>query len=435
MATQAEAAEALELLTLAPGDPSIQDLGPDDQAVIDQARPWITGPNVVGTGVSFKTAAGTNTGEIALRVYVARKLDDASVPPDQAIPPQVDVPGVSGLLPTDVVEIGTPQLQGASSPALPIPPEDLPSILTTEQRPLLPGYSVGVSEETGTIGCFVASTDAPQVPLMLSNCHVLAGSGAAPVGAPVMQPGPADGGGTTTVVGSLLRFVPLDFTAAWNNLCDAAVASIADGIDVSNAIPEIGQPTGVSSVNIGDTVFKSGRTTGYSAGIVWDPLFRTKITYPSGGLAWFYNQVLCSLYTASGDSGSIVCDAQGQVVGLHWMGTQTTSVFSPITSVFQQLGVQLWAAQENVDASPIVLNETLVTSAIDRYSEMLMSLPGVQGLGVSEPTADGRGWAMAVYLDTAQHESGIPDHVDIEVNGADVPVPLVPTVIGTGSLQ
>lgn len=312
----------------------VEALHPDEQAAVTQARSWIAGPNIVGTGASFKQVAGTSTQVYSLRVYVERKVLLQDLTPSQRVPPEVVLPGLPDPVPTDVLEIGLPRLQ----------------TLSTMQRPALPGYSVGLlGAETGTLGCFVAKTNTPTIPLVLSNSHVLAQSGVSAPGQPIVQPGPGDGGTATSTIGELLFAVPFDFTAGFNNLCDAALASINTGIEVSNAIPTIGTPKSPSSVEnlkVGDTIQKTGRTTGHTTGVIQDLHFQTTMFYPepSGGSgnAGFREQVLCSVYSDSGDSGSLVCDTDSTAVGLHWAGSTSASIFSPIQFVFQQLEIQLW---------------------------------------------------------------------------------------------
>ena len=334
MPDENEAVQALRLLTLPPDSLEVQSLHPDERALVQKVRPWIAGPNVVGTGVSFKQVAGTNTNEVALRVYVRRKIKHDHVSRTHRVPGQVTIPGLSAPLPTDVLEIGIVRLQA----------------LSTRQRPILPGYSVGLQGgSTGSIACFVASANAPTVPLLLSNSHVLAEAGIAAAGGLVVQPGSDDGADANSVVGQLLKWVPFDFTAGFNNLCDAALASIATGIDVINDIPTIGAPkppAAVSAVKVGDAVQKTGRTTGHTTGVVQDVHFQNTMFYPEpgggSGNAGFHEQVLCSRYSEGGDSGSLICDMAGVAIGLHWAGSTAASIFSPIQFVFQQLAVELW---------------------------------------------------------------------------------------------
>jgi hypothetical protein len=112
-------------------------------------------------------------------------------------------------------------------------------------------------------------------------------------------------------------------------------------------IPLIGVPNGVGAIPIpGTQVQKTGRTTGHTTGLVKDVHYRTFMSYPRPGGGWgtlgFRDQVLCEKYSDGGDSGSLVCDMQGRAVGLHWAGSTSTSVFSPLAFVFSALNVELW---------------------------------------------------------------------------------------------
>lgn len=413
MSSEQDALRALRILSLPPDSLQVQALEPDEQEAVANAQPWIAGPHVVGTGASFKEVAGTATDEFCLRIYVDKKLSTQSLPPDEVIPAEVTLPDVPNPIPTDVIEIGTPELDS----------------FTTKQRPLLPGYSVGLlGAGTGTLGCFVAKADSPNVPLILSNSHVIAQSGTAPLGRSVIQPGQGDGGDASSQVGSLLLAVPFDFTVGFNNLCDAAIATVDPSNAISNSLPTIGvakSPTSEITLKVGDTVQKAGRTTGYTTGVVQDLHFQTSIAYPSAvggtGNAGFREQVLCSRYAQSGDSGSLICDGNSVAVGLHWLGSVSISVFSPIQFVFQALGIQLWQG----------VTVQQCQDAIVAHRNMLIALPGVQGLGVREPPmSEGPDCEVAVYVDTAENADHVPSTVQLDRAGAVVPIRVRAVVVG-----
>lgn len=325
---------ALDALTAPPGSPSLQAAGPDVQATALQAKTWIAGPNVVGTGVTYKTTAGKRAqNQWSLRVYVKTKEPEAQIPKNQVVPKTVELPGVAEEIVTDVFPIGLLALQAN----------------TTRVRPLAPGISLSLSDgETGTLGCFVAKKSNPQIPLLLSNSHVLAKSGLAAPRSTVVQPSREDGGKAADMVGQLEDVIPFDFTAGFNNLCDAATASITPGTIANAEIPLIGKPiySEQYKVAVGTQVQKSGRTSEHTVGTVQDTHFRTYMLYPdaNGGYssAGYREQVLCTKYTEKGDSGALVCTTDGKAVGLHWAGSQASSIFSPIQFVFQQLNIQLW---------------------------------------------------------------------------------------------
>ena len=131
-------------------------------------------------------------------------------------------------------------------------------------RPVVPGCSISLEVgETGTLGCLVARNGDPRSPLVLSNSHVIADMGRAQPGATVVQPGRKDGGTGTDGIGKLVQAVPFDFNPGFNNLCDAAVASL-DGLEgLDSAIPDIGIPVLDAAVQLrpGMQVQKNGRTT------------------------------------------------------------------------------------------------------------------------------------------------------------------------------
>jgi hypothetical protein len=322
---------ALELITSPAGAPLVQSLDEGLRKSVEQSRSWTTGPNVVGTGVSWKITSGVVLQDQSLKLYVTKKLSLSALTASQRIPPTVALPGI-GELTTDVEEIGVQRLESYSS----------------KVRPLQPAYSIGqLSVATGTLGCLVAKTSDPLTPLLLSNSHVLAQYGLAPNGTEIVQPGSDDGGGDADVVGKLLESVIFDFDPGFNNICDAALATLNDQNNVTASIPFIGIPSiGAPALAPGQQVQKSGWTTGHTTGLIKDVHYRTYMSYPKPGGGWgtvgFRDQVLCEKYSSGGDSGALVCDMTGRAVGLHWCGSDSISVFSPITFVLDALGVQLW---------------------------------------------------------------------------------------------
>ena len=53
------------------------------------------------------------------------------------------------------------------------------------------------------------------------------------------------------------------------------------------------------------------------------------------------DQVLCTRYTAGGDSGSVVLNSRNRIVGLHFAGSESTSIFNRISHVFTLLDIDL----------------------------------------------------------------------------------------------
>ena len=86
-------------------------------------------------------------------------------------------------------------------------------------------------------------------------------------------------------------------------------------------------------------IVKVGRTTGKTFGVIHDVHFRFAFTYEGVGRVGFRDQVLCTRYSAPGDSGSLVLDRKSKrAVGLHFASAPQGSVFSPIDAVLEALG-------------------------------------------------------------------------------------------------
>lgn len=220
--------------------------------------------------------------------------------------------------------------------------------LFKQQAPVL-GASIGhVQGETGTLAAIVTDV-ADDVPLLLSNNHVLARENNARGGDLILQPGPADQGRAPDhAVGALQRFVALD--AGRSNRVDAAVARVADGFDVDgNVLAELGRVAGVrvAPLTRGLPVFKIGRTTGLRRGLVsafeMDAL---ELTFSMGRLI-FDDQIEIRRvgrrpFSLGGDSGALVVDDAVQAVGLLFAGNDfDTSYANPISEVLTALNCRL----------------------------------------------------------------------------------------------
>ncbi len=291
---------------------------------------WTQMPGIQGFGIAEKNVGGRPTGELALKVYVATKLEPSALP--LPVPPFVEVPGVRGLVPTDVEAIGTLG----------------PQSYTGRVRPAIPGVSIGTEGgPPGTGGCLVRDASDPMLLYALSNYHVLAARGAGE-GAHVMQPAGPDGGYVPqAVIGALARWEPIVYSnTGFDNVIDAALARV-DSKLVSPNLASVGAPPAGWDPRIVREmpVTKVGRTTGRTYGVVKDTNFHFNGAYPKPngtmGRAGFRFVVLCTRFTDGGDSGSIVLNNRGMVVGLHFYGSASTSVFCRIEHVLNLLNVQL----------------------------------------------------------------------------------------------
>jgi hypothetical protein len=126
------------------------------------------------------------------------------------------------------------------------------------------------------------------------------------------------GPAVTTARGTIARPAVNSFT--WN------------GVDIFNITSE-------GSALVGQAVTKVGRTTGRTAGTVSQTCVNTNV---SGTNITQLCQTFANYGNAGGDSGSpvfrITTLPNVVLVGINWGGNGTTSVFSPITQIQQELG-------------------------------------------------------------------------------------------------
>ena len=311
--------------------------------------------NVVGCGVGYKVTGGVRTDELCVVVSVVQKVSPESLPPGHLVPQTLE--GIR----TDVQETGVIRA--------------LQDDRTARWRPAPGGVSCGhVDITAGTLGCLVTRGD--QV-FILSNNHVLANSNQAQVGDPILQPGPHDGGTMEDQIATLEDFVPINFgtdvpvcpiatgvaaVSNWLaalvgsrhrlrafqenpelNLVDAAIARPlpVDPDLVEKRILEIGEPQGVAEGTLGLPVRKSGRTTGLTSGEITQVDATVQVSYGLGNTATFTDQLIAGPMSSGGDSGSVVLDEDGRVIGLLFAGSSSTTVINRIQNVLDALNVNV----------------------------------------------------------------------------------------------
>ena len=301
-------------------------------------------PNVLSVGVGFKNRDIQGKTEVCLVVGVDHKVPKDALDHAELVPPVMD--GVR----TDVIEM---------------PPFRALGTQVQRLRPAQPGLSIGhITVTAGTFGCVVKRND---VNLILSNNHVLANSNRATLGSAIVQPGIADGGNVANDrIAELVEFVPLAFDDepaptqptgcssslrpstgriyAFNqpgaNRVDCALARPDGDYLISNDILGIGIPKGIGVGVLGMAIQKSGRTTGYTKNEIEQIDVTTKVEY-DGKVATFTGQLMAGAMSAGGDSGSVVLDMSGNLVGLLFAGSDTQTLFNPIQAVIEALRISL----------------------------------------------------------------------------------------------
>lgn len=311
-------------------------------------------PNVVGFGMGMKRVAGERLDERARVVLVRRKVPMAALMEDEIIPSEID--GIQ----TDVFEVGHLRALQAR---------------TEQHRPAPGGVSIGHKDITaGTLGVVVANEDGH--PLILSNNHVLAASNNGWLGDPIYQPGPIDGGGPEDVIALLTAYQRIRFdnepgdcsvaervasaantAARWvgsshrlesrkqqtvANVMDAAIASPASPSAVDKSIIGLGgEIHGIQPASLGMLVRKSGRTTGLTSGVVQVIDAVVQVSYGSGLVATFKDQIITDDMSRGGDSGSLTVsnDNPPRAVGLLFGGSDRVTIHSPIFAIMKRFNL------------------------------------------------------------------------------------------------
>jgi len=281
--------------------------------------------NVKGIGIGYVRKNGQVTSEVGIIVYVGEKRPLSALSLDQVIPKNINGVWV------DVVE---------SNPSAEIAPF---ASHTQRLRPAPGGVSIGHYGITaGTLACILYRGNQP---VILSNNHVLANENSADQNDWILQPGKADGGRLADdAIGSLIAFEPIVFDGP--NLVDAAIALPISADAISTEILEVGQLTGIAVAKLGDGVYKSGRTTGLTYGVVIAVDVDIQVAY-GGGIARCVDQLEIRQQSdyaemvAGGDSGSAVLTADNRLCGLIFAGDSNgTGYANRIEHVMSLLGLE-----------------------------------------------------------------------------------------------
>lgn len=209
-------------------------------------------------------------------------------------------------------------------------------------RPVPGGVSCGHYKITaGTLGALVYDVFTGRR-MILSNNHVLANCNEAKNGDPITQPGPYDGGkDPEDRIAVLNRFISIKAPPVGNTV-DAAIANPINEDDLSDEILDIGLVTSAESAVVGMKVAKSGRTSGYTEGIIQDIHASVKVAGYPWGETVFEDQIITTSIGQPGDSGSLVINADTKkAVGLLFAGSDTLTVVNKIENVMNSLGVSI----------------------------------------------------------------------------------------------
>lgn len=305
---------------------------------------------VVAIASGFKIIDGRVTDVPCITISVEKKLIPTMIKQKNLVPTAID-----SIL-TDVIES-----------------QVIKALHTQRHRPVPGGVSGGHKDVTGTLG---GPANRGVDTYILSNSHVLALSGDAEIGDPIIQPGGHDGGEyPRDHIADLAAFVPINmegvtsdcpFGGAFkavcntlfkvagshtrfravrvqegNNLVDAAIAKPLDPGMLSSEIFKIGEVKGVVDAELGMEIQASGRTSGLRFGTIDQIDAIVKVDYGGGKSAVFEDQLISNtLSSKGGDSGTYVISKLGHLTGLLFAGSESTAVFNRIQNVVKELNLQ-----------------------------------------------------------------------------------------------
>lgn len=335
----------------------------------------------------YKVRGGVRSIEPSVVFVVARKRPSAMLRSTDIVPQRF------GGEPTDVVE------QRYASRVLP-PGDggDVSSLaFTQKRRPCPAGFSVGHTRITaGTIGAPVRRVRDGKL-MVVTNNHVGADSNGGSPGDWLIQPGRADGGriDPADYFARLSEFVQINFEGQngdgkktrgvfamiargyWRtiqvvgnsgarmtgcplrvqvrpnalqqptpNLVDAAIAEPWAN-QFTPEMHQLGKLTGRVDFELGDQVQKVGRTTEYTVGTVVGVDAVIRVSYGSGKIAAFANQLVIESdagdFSQPGDSGSGVLSMDMRLGGLLFAGGDRQTIVNRFSDVERLLGVEAWS--------------------------------------------------------------------------------------------
>jgi hypothetical protein len=218
-------------------------------------------------------------------------------------------------------------------------------------RPVPIGVSTGNQGEC-SCGTIAARVKTGNTIYALSNNHIYALENEAPLGSNLLQPGRYDlncASGSNALLGTLRKFVTIQFSTTANNRVDAALASATTAtLGKSTPSDGYGTPSVTTMVaGLNQVVQKYGRTTGLTTGNVVGLNATLYVEYASG-TARFTGQITIKgkgQFSRAGDSGSLIVDMNRRPVGLLFAGSLSGYTYA------NQIGDVLQALQVSIDGS------------------------------------------------------------------------------------
>ncbi|MFT5821512.1 MAG: endonuclease G [Crocinitomix sp.] len=309
-----------------------------------KAARFLDETNITSVGIGYKRKGSKFSKEISIQYTVGQKvaLEQLETVKSKEIPQFFEINGVK--IPTDVIE--------RDYVTTLIEVKELEKVNRKKRiDPIYPGTSIGHPDiSAGTAGCVVYDANSGEK-YLLSNWHVLHGN-TGKIGDPIIQPGSFDDRRVDQNKVGVLVNSHLGLAG------DCAIAKItnrklnAELLDLKGAVvKKLAEP------ELGDTVVKSGRTTGVTYGVVSRVHVTVSIRYGTHGIhkigGFEYSPdpnypAKNGEISMGGDSGSAVMYAKkgkatDMILGVHFAGETGNAPEHGLacyaTSVFKKLNI------------------------------------------------------------------------------------------------
>jgi hypothetical protein len=273
--------------------------------------PWLE-----AMGIGPKITGGEVLDEDAVTFFVGSKIVEAGLESTELVPESIAIPQTNIVLPTDVVAM--PPLRFLTVP------------VCSSNRPAHGGECISPfgSASIGTLGA-VLKRKADGNRFILSASHAIVGiGGTLPVGQKICHPP-----GGSDVIGTVSRtstWTTLDFMSA-----DAGLVEVTNNDDVDANVNGIGILSEPGTPNLHDSVRFSG-VNGVKIGIV---TWTAKIIAFVEDVFGFENTFFIDAVAEPADSGSVVVNIAGEVLGVVFAGNGILTACSHIAAVSKELGL------------------------------------------------------------------------------------------------
>lgn len=317
---------------------------------------WGRQLSIRGFGLARKVVCGSTTGDLALKVYVRKKLPKTGIR-SAFIPSEIFLPDLDCPVLVDVEELERPAVHSGVA---------------------VRGASISrLNGDPGTLGCIVQRKGDDSNQYILSNAHVLAWSGGleAKRGEPIIA---MDSNEQGEKIAELDRWARLNSDAGFPNSIDAAIARLSGSFDLAT-----NHVAGKSSFVFENMpVSMVGGFSGHTEGRVKDPFCQLRISYVIPGrptMEYGLSDLVMVTpinesggFSHGGDSGAVVVNANQQAIGLHFAGSGKFGIFSKIDNVFDKLDIELPDTTSNSAVTPAsLLPEENNEQAIDTLARTL----------------------------------------------------------------